>query len=67
MADRRRRDSEFGRGFLETHVPRSSLEGAQFDEGRQLVHAANVGEKISSSTEFFAFASGATEAEEAIG
>src|SRR5262249_61632480 len=59
MAHCRRGDAELCRGFLETHVPRRRFERAQLDEGRQPVHAANVDEKYSSSTEFFAFARGA--------
>jgi hypothetical protein len=44
VADRRRGDTEFGRGFLETHVPRGSLEGTQLDEGRQSGHQPSVDE-----------------------
>src|SRR5215813_69794 len=59
MAHRRRRDAELGGGLLETHVPRRRFERAQLDERRQPVHAANLDEKYSSSTEFFALARGA--------
>ncbi len=66
MADRCWRHAEFGRGFLETQVPRRGVKGAQLDEGRQFVHRRSVDENGSSWAEFFAFASRAAEAEEGI-
>jgi hypothetical protein len=66
VADRRRGDAKLVRGRLETHVPRGRLEGAELDEGRQFIHRLIVGEWFSSSTEFFAFASGTAGVGEAI-
>src|SRR6202048_1000215 len=63
MADRCWRHAEFGRGLLETQVPRRGVKGAQLDEGRQLVHPRSVDENASSWAEFFAFAPSAAEVE----
>jgi len=38
MADRRRRDAQFGRGLLKAHMAPRCFKGAQLDEGRQLLH-----------------------------
>src|SRR5882762_9373007 len=64
MADRCWRHAEFGRGLLETRMPRRGIKGAQLDQGRQLVHPRIVDENDSPWAELFEFAPGAAEAEE---
>jgi len=66
MTDRRWGDAKVGGRVFEAQAPRSRFKGAQFDEGRQLLHAANVNENGSPSPEIFAFAPDPAEAEKAV-
>jgi hypothetical protein len=66
MADRCRRHAKFGRGVLETQMPRRGIKGAQLDQGRQLVHFRSVDENASPWAELFEFAPCAAKAEEDI-
>jgi hypothetical protein len=63
MADRGRRHAKFGRGLLETQMPRRGIKGAQLDQGRQPVHFRSVDENASPWAELFEFALGAAQAE----
>ena len=56
VTDGRWRDAKLGRSLLEAQVAGGGIEGAQFDERWQIVHAASVDENRSPTAEFFAFA-----------
>ena len=56
--------AQFGRGLLETQMPRRGIKGAQLDQGRQLVHFRSVDENASPWAELFEFAPCAAKAEE---
>ena len=67
VADRCRGDDECGRGPPETQRPRRGIEGAQLNEGRQLVHVWIVDENGSPWAELFEFAHRPAGAEKDIG